>query len=321
MQARVCQGEAPHRTAIAICPVSPQSAPGNCAGGIVNMPHLLIVAALWLAVLSMGGGAEAAAGSVLERIEQKGVIKLGYRADAPPYSYRDEKQQPAGFIVDLCREVAAAVAAAAKGPVRTEYVLVAPPERFEAVREGRVDILCDPASVTLERRELVDFSIPTFLDGAGALSRAGVVIDRFEDLRNRKVGVLGGTTTEQALRGALRGVGVPVEIVTVQDHRTGLDLMTANRIDIYFADRAIIAAMILQNRIPGFQLSQRYFSYETYALAISRDDSAFRLLVDRTLAHLYRTGQIEQIITRTFGRSFQDEMLRAMVAIHSLPER
>ena len=72
--------------------------------------------------------------------------------------------RPAGYIVDLCIEVAAAL-----GPnVRPEYVLVPADNRFEAVRDGRVDILCDPSSITMERRELVDFSIPTFLDGASA---------------------------------------------------------------------------------------------------------------------------------------------------------
>ena len=44
-------------------------------------------------------------------------------------------------------------------------------QRFEAVRDGRVDILCDPSSVTMPRREMVDFSLPTFLDGASVISR------------------------------------------------------------------------------------------------------------------------------------------------------
>jgi len=73
--------------------------------------------------------------------------------------------------------------------------------------------------------------------------------------------------------------------------------------------------------MPGFQLSKQYFSYETYALALPRDDSAFRLLVDRTLARLYRTGRIETIMAKSFGANLQDDMLKAMVLINSLPER
>jgi hypothetical protein len=34
---------------------------------------------------------------------------------------------------------------------------------------------------------------------------------------------------------------------------------------------------------PGFNLGKQYFSCETYALALPRDDGKFRLLVDRIL--------------------------------------
>ncbi len=108
---------------------------------------------------------QAASAATLDRIRDSGTFRIGFRADAKPYSYLDEQGQPAGYIVDLCLEVAAAL-----GPnVNTQFVRVASDQRFEAVRDGRVDILCDPSSVTMQRREMVDFSLPTFLDGAGVI--------------------------------------------------------------------------------------------------------------------------------------------------------
>jgi polar amino acid transport system substrate-binding protein len=261
------------------------------------------------------------AAATLERIRQSGEIRLGYRADARPYSYRNERGEPAGYIVDLCREVAGGIAAALGGKTRIEYVLVPATERFDAVRDGRIDMLCDPTSVTLARRELVDFSIPTFLDGASVLSRAGKPIQRFEDLKDRRIGVLAGTTTEQSLRGSLADLGIAAAVHTAPHHQAGIELLTSNRVDAYFADRAIVAAMLYQGRLPGFQLSRQYFSYETYALALPRDDSAFRLLVDRTLARLYRSGRIDGILARTFGKEPQGEMLKAMILINSLPDK
>ncbi len=75
---------------------------------------------------------QAATAGTLDRVRDSGVFRIGYRADAKPYSYRDEHGQAAGYIVDLCTEVAAAL-----GPnVRAEYVLVPPDDRFEAVRDG-----------------------------------------------------------------------------------------------------------------------------------------------------------------------------------------
>src|SRR3569833_3711707 len=111
------------------------------------MRRLFTLAAA-LAVLS-----QAATAATLDRIRETGTLRIGYRVDAKPYSYQDSNGQPAGYIVDLCNEVAAAL-----GPnIRPQYVRIAADARFESVLNGRVDILCDPSSVTLSRREIVDF--------------------------------------------------------------------------------------------------------------------------------------------------------------------
>lgn len=263
---------------------------------------------------------QASAGT-LDRVRESGVFKIGYRADAKPYSYRDENNQPAGYVVDLCLEVAAAVRANTSDNVRFEFVVVPADRRFESVRDVTVDILCDPSSVTLPRREMVDFSLPTFLDGASVLYRQNRPVQRFEDMANRRIGVLGGTTTEQVLRRSLDELGIKATIVPARDHRAGIDLLQGDKIDAYFADRAIIAAILREGGRPGFQLSKQYFSYETYALALPRDDGAFRLLVDRTLARLYRTGRINAILAKTFGQAPLDDMLKTMILINSLPDR
>jgi len=259
---------------------------------------------------------QASAGTI-ERVRDTGVFRIGYRADARPYSYQDANGRPAGYIVDLCRQVAAAF-----GPdIRTEYVLVRAGERFDSVRDGKVDILCDPSSVTIARREIVDFSLPTYLDGAGVLSRRNDPVRRFEDLAGKRVGVLIGTTTERLLRDSLQSLGLTATVVAVHDHRNGMQLVENAKLDAYIADRGILAAMLRQGNRPGFALSKRYFSYETYALALPRDDSAFRLLVDKTLARLYRTGRIKAVLAKTFGNAPLDGMLNALFVINSLPER
>ena len=275
--------------------------------------RLLAILGASLAALALVPQATA---GTLDRVRDSGVFRIGYRADAKPYSYRNDHGQAAGYIVDLCTEVAAAL-----GPnVRTEYVLVPPDNRFEAVRDGHIDILCDPSSITIERRDLVDFSIPTFLDGASALSRTSKPVRIYEDLRGKRVGVLEGTTTERMLRASLEELGLRSTVVPVGDHRTGFEMLAEDKIDAYFADRGIILATLGEGGRPGFEVSRQYFSYETYALALPRDDGAFRLLVDRTLARLYRTGKINTLLEKTFGKVQPHELLKAMILINSLPE-
>ncbi len=250
-------------------------------------------------------------------MRDSGVFRIGYRADAKPYSYRTEQGQAAGYIVDLCTEIATAL-----GPnVRAEYITVPVEGRFEAVRDGRVDILCDSSSVTMPRRAIVDFSLPTFFEGAGVVSRSSKPVRLFEDLFGKKVGVLDGTTSEQTLKKSLADIGLNAIIVPVRDYREGFDLLASDKIDAYFGDHGILAAMLQQGSGPGFELSKQYFSYETYALALPRDDSAFRLLVDKTLARLYRSGRINTLLAKTFGKAPLDDVMNALIVINSLPDK
>jgi|SRR4051794_17155406 ABC-type amino acid transport substrate-binding protein len=275
------------------------------------MRRFLVLAAV-LALTS-----QPATAGVLDRVRESGAFRIGYRADAKPYSYQTEQGQPAGYLVDLCLEIAKAL-----GPnINPQFVRVPAVQRFESVSDGRVDILCDPSSVTMPRREIVDFSLPTYFDGAGVIFRSGKPVGRFEDFAGKRIGVLEGTTTEQTLRTSLGELNVEAAIVTVREHGAGLNLLWDDKLDIYFADRGIIAAILREGGRPGFELGRQYFSYETYALALPRDDGAFRLLVDRTLAQLYRTGKINAILEKTFGKAPLDELLKALIVLNSLPDR
>jgi ABC-type amino acid transport substrate-binding protein len=272
---------------------------------------------LFMLAVAMAALSQAATAATLDRVRETGALRIGYRTDARPYSYQDANGQPAGYIVDLCNEVAAAL-----GPnIRPQYVRIAADARFESVLNGRVDILCDPSSVTLSRREIVDFSLPTFIDGAGVISRANSPVRNFEDFAGKRVGVLGNTTSERTLRTSLDDLNVKATVVLAPDHRAGLDLLSDGKVDAYFADRGIVAAMIREGDRPGLEISRQYFSYETYALALPRGDDAFRLFVDRVLARLYRSGKINAILEKTFGKTPADELLKAMIVINGLPEQ
>ena len=207
-----------------------------------------------------------------------GVFRIGYRADAKPYSYRNEHGQAAGYIVDLCTEVAAALGPERSGRIRAG---AAGPSASRRSATAASTSCATRARSPWQRRELVDFSLPTFLDGASVLSRTSKPVRVYEDLGGKRVGVLDGTTTERTLRASIGELGLRSTVVTVRDHRAGIDMLAEDKIDAYFADRGIIVAILREGGRPGFDVSQQYFSYETYALALPRDDGAFRLLVDR----------------------------------------
>ena len=263
-----------------------------------------------------------AAAGTLDRIDQEKAIRIAYREDAPPFSYKDKIGEPTGFMVDLCRAVAKKLAEQRNIPtLNVTYVPVTAADRFEAITQQKADLLCEPTSVTLSRREQVDFSIPTFLDGAGLMVRA----DGPKNLRalaGQKVGVLAGTTTEEALRNTLKEAGINADITAAKTHGEGLAMLDEGKISAYFGDRSILLFLIKDSKAPEkLRLADDYLSVEPYALALPRGDSDFRLAVDRALSHIYRSGEIASIFQRTFGgKAEPSQILRTLYVISGLPD-
>ncbi|MGX5735826.1 amino acid ABC transporter substrate-binding protein [Bosea thiooxidans] len=277
--------------------------------------------AFLIALLSMAISTASLAADTLARARETGTLRLGFRADAPPYSYRTASGDPSGYIVDICREVAAGVKKAQNIPsLKIEYVEVSSTARLEALRDGKIDILCDPTSMTMSRRAMVDFSLPTFIDGAAVLHRVNEM-NRLEDLRGKKIGVLQNTTTEEVLKTTLTQLGIQAQIVPMQTHPDGVRNLSEGKIDAYFADRGILSYHLLNSRArSGMKLSDQYFTFETYALAMPLGDDKLRLLVDATLAELYRTDRVKNIYARSFGSFPPDQFINALFVINGLPK-
>jgi putrescine:ornithine antiporter len=108
----------------------------------------------------------------LNRIRSTGALRLGYRTDARPFSFRDESGKAAGYSVDLCQVIVDRIKVQqAQATLKVEWVPVATTDRFQALQQGQIDLLCGADSETLKRREEVSFSIPIFPGGIGALLR------------------------------------------------------------------------------------------------------------------------------------------------------
>jgi ABC-type amino acid transport substrate-binding protein len=264
-------------------------------------------------------GAAAARAQTLERVKSTGTFTIGYREDAAPYSYRNALGEPDGYSIELCRAIATNVKdALGLANIKVVYRPITTENRFQEVQDGRVDIECGATTVTLSRRELVDFSLFTFIDGASVLLRADSPQD-LKGLAGKKIGVRGGTTTEQALRNTLAQEKIAAEVVTVGNHDDGLQRLRNGQIAAYFADRAILLFLIMKSQDQGLRISERFFTFEPYALPLHRGDHAFRLLVDQTLSALYRSGRIHEIFTHSFGDNAREsDLLKALYIIDGL---
>jgi ABC-type amino acid transport substrate-binding protein len=276
---------------------------------------LFAAAAAALAIASADAG-------TLDKVRQDKSLRIAYREDAPPFSFADESGLPAGFVVDLCKAVAKHIGEQLNiNDLTITYILVTAENRFDAIENGKADLLCEPTSETLARREHVDFSIPTFVDGASLLVSGDGPTD-FGALSGKKIGVLAGTTTEQSLRDTLARANLNAEIAPAKTHQDGLAMLDKGEIVAYFADRAILSYLASKSSDASkLRLAGNYFSLEPYALALPHGDEDFRLVVDRALSHIYRSGEIAVVFAHTFGDTMQpSDTLKTLYTISALPD-
>jgi ABC-type amino acid transport substrate-binding protein len=287
-----------------------------------------------VAVLALGGVLGLAAGcasmgperpsSTLEKIKATKTIGLGYRDSSVPFSYAGPTKEPMGYSVDLCTRVVEDLRRELKLPdLQPKWVPVSVETRVRALVNGTIDLECGSTTNTLSRQERVEFSLTTFITGASLLALAGSGVG--EQLGAIRIAVIPGTTTEQMVKGAMASMGASAteaRVVAVGDHAEGLAAVVDRRADVYATDRAILMGLVTSSSNPRqFALLDRYLSYEPYALMLRRGDPEFRLAVNRTLARLYRSGQVVEIYRRWFGQWGDPSPLTlGMYAIEGLPE-
>jgi putrescine:ornithine antiporter len=255
----------------------------------------------------------------LNRIRTAGAIRLGYRTDVRPFAYRDESGRAAGYAVALCERIAdAARAENGLGGLRVEWVPVTADDRFQALEQGQVDVLCGADTVTLERRARVSFSIPIFPGGVGALVRADaparlreVLTGRGQTFRPtwrasatqvlqaRAFSAVEGTTSDMWLTQRVRELGVIAPVARVSGYDTGVQGLLDRRSDAFFGERAVLLDAAARGN--DLVVIDRLFTYEPLALALPHGDDEFRLLVDRTLSRFYASGDLGALYTKWFG--------------------
>jgi glutamate/aspartate transport system substrate-binding protein len=259
----------------------------------------------------------------LKKIQTSNTITLGYRDSSRPFSFVGDDGKPAGYSVDLCTGIAASIGKQLALPnLQVKWVKVTVADRMQMVANGSVDLECGSTTASLSRQEEVDFSLLTFVDGGSLLVTDASGIRGVSTLGGKRVGIIPGTTTEKSLADALKKHGVSATMVPVKDHADGVKALDNGTADAYASDRVILIGIGRTSKDPAkLSLVPEFFSYEPYAFMLRRNDSAFRLSVNRALATLYRSGDIVPIFEKWFGSmTTAGQLIGVMYVINGLPD-
>jgi len=132
----------------------------------------------------------------LKKVRESGAITIGHRDSSIPLSYLDDKLQPVGFSIELCKHVVEAVKAKlGVANLNVKYNPVTSATRIPLVANGTVDIECGSTANMSARQKQVGFSYTFFVPQFKWIARADKGINSADDLRGKTVAVTAGTNT------------------------------------------------------------------------------------------------------------------------------
>ena len=228
-------------------------------------------------------------GNTLSQIKDKGVLRVGVFTEQPPFGQLVDGTFT-GFEVDFANAIADNLFKDKKGKV--EFVATRADQRLDYVMNNKIDILLATFTITDERSQKIDFSMPYFSVNIGILSKKGTNITKESDLRGKKVLVESGTT------GQAYFVSKGFETVTCPNSNECYKMLKDGMGDAYANDNLIVLAYPVVDRTMEVNIKNLGNS-DFLGIGVSKGNKELLNFVNDTLVKLSKDGFFRKTFKET----------------------
>ncbi len=289
-----------------------------------------------LALTTLAALPAQAAVDTMSKIRETRTIVIGVRESAAPFSFVNAQKQPVGYSVDLCMNAVEEIKRELKlSDIKVQYKPVSGPDRIPKLLSGEIDLECGSTTNTMARQEKVDFSYTFFVAGMRVLTSQNLHVDTVKDLQKQPVALTKGTTSEKLFRQLAEGELRDSKFTTYDNNVEAFKALKEGKVRAFAQDDSLLQGLVSNDKtIDTLSLSRLALSVEPYAVMARKGDTALLAAVDRSLAQLYSSGEINKLYDKWFntstltikmGRLTRDSFVRpnkqpgvAMVLGHSI---
>ncbi|MSP13885.1 MAG: basic amino acid ABC transporter substrate-binding protein [Chloroflexi bacterium] len=234
-------------------------------------------------------GSSSAPAAALPDLKGK-TFKVGSDTTYPPFESVDEKKNTVGFDVDMMNEIGKLINA------KFEFQTTAFDGIFAALASGKYDVVVSAVTITDERAQTVDFSMPYFQVGQVIAIRSdNTNIKTDKDLKDKKVGVQTGTTGDLA-------ISKVVDDKNIKRYETvdlGFIDLGSGKIDAMVADSPTTNNYVKDAKYQGkLKIAGAPFTYEQYGIAIRKGQPDLKNAIDAALKTLKDNGTLKNLATK-----------------------
>lgn len=252
--------------------------------------------------LALGAVTPVLAAGTLDKIAKTGVIALGHRDNAIPFSYLDDNKRPTGYSIDICLKIVDAIKRETKrNDLAIKYVAVTTESRLKALESGEIDIECGSTNASAERRKQADFTIPTYIASTRLLVRNDSGIKSVYDLNGKTVVTTKGTTQEQLFAEINKNHTLRAKQVFGKTHDESFALLESGKADAFMLNDVLLASARATSKTPDrYILTRDPLTIDPLSLTLRKDDPAFRKIISGEINRLITQGEINTLYRKWF---------------------
>ena len=231
----------------------------------------------------------------LDDIISANVLRCAVVLDFPPMGSRDSNNEPIGFDVDYCNDLAAALG------VSAEIVETTFPERIPALMSGRVDVAVASTSDTLERAKTVGFSIPYYAFENAVVASQGVDMTDWEGMRGKTVGATAGTYEAIWLEEKVAEWGEG-QFRPYQNQADVFLALSQGQLDATVSTVEVAEANVASGNFPGIRIVDKAPMVPDYvALITLREEYGLINYMNLFINQQVRTGRYAELYAKWVG--------------------
>lgn len=233
---------------------------------------------------------------VLKRISNSGTLKVGMSGGQPPYNFTSREGNIIGMDVDLATVLASAL------DVKLEIVAMPFAQLLPALESGKVDLVISGMTATLQRNMKAAFVGPYHITGKSILARSKTIAALGTDelgSTKRKIAALKGSTSEDFVR----KVAASAELTATDDYKQAIDLLLADKVDLFVADASILALSMMRWPDAGLVAADRPLTVEPIGIAVPPNDPLLLNLVQNYMQAMEGGGVLERLKNKWFKDS------------------
>ncbi len=254
---------------------------------------LLLMGIMGCQLSSLAPKQAAADQNLWKTIEKRGSIRFGVKADAPPFGAKNEDGFW-GFDIDIASSICENLG------LKAEFVPVTSGERIHKILSREVDVVIASMTITRERENDVDFTIPYFQDGQGFLVSIGSGIQTNIDLKDKKVAAVEGSTSSKNMA----KLQADSKVIPFSGYDPAMDALLAGEVDALTSDYMILKGLLIGHPGAGkkLELVSRRFTIEPYGMALLENQSDLRDILNNALMNLWSSGRWQESYETWFGQ-------------------